>query len=66
MQYVDEENAMQCNARLVSSHLLVPLDALDLDLDLDCLVLRSELSLPGKMLVYIEAKGYQHNSLALV
>jgi hypothetical protein len=54
------EKKLQC-----SSHLLVPLDALDLDL-LESLVLRSELSLPEKISAYIPIKEYQDNSLALV
>jgi hypothetical protein len=54
MQYVPKENAMLLSSHLISSHLLVPLDALDLDLSL---VLRSELSLPEKKLVCIQAKS---------
>lgn len=49
-----------------SPHLLVPLDALDLDLDALLDPRRSELSLPEKLSVCIFVKKYQNNSLALV
>lgn len=41
---------------LISTHLLVPLDALDLDLEPLLEFLRSELSLPEKTLVTIQSK----------
>ena len=55
----------KANAMLISSHLLVPLEALDRD-RLESLVLRSELSLPGLELASSEAERSQDNSLALV
>jgi hypothetical protein len=52
-QDAHKKNAMQCSAQLTSSHLLVPLDALDLDLDALLDPRRSELSLPEKVSVCI-------------
>ena len=47
---------MPCNAQLRSPHLLVPLDALDLDLDALLDPRRSELSLPEKVSICISSK----------